>query len=164
MWSLHKPTKPERLYVDFDGFFASCEEQADPRLFRAILSESYRFADARQQLCDRGQLEGQEIRRQDRDCDRRGSPSVSPDSARAAAARSVRADTAADRRSGALRFTDRCHLLDRRVCRCSGGPGLSRRDCRTNQAVRTGSCWEAYHLLHRLRTQPVARQDRRRPQ
>ena len=33
MWSLHKPTKPERLYVDFDGFFASCEEQADPRLF-----------------------------------------------------------------------------------------------------------------------------------
>ena len=33
MWSLHKPTKPERLYVDFDGFFASCEEQADPRLY-----------------------------------------------------------------------------------------------------------------------------------
>ena len=33
MWSLHKPTKPERFYVDFDGFFASCEEQADPRLF-----------------------------------------------------------------------------------------------------------------------------------
>ena len=33
MRSLHKPTKPERLYVDFDGFFASCEEQADPRLF-----------------------------------------------------------------------------------------------------------------------------------
>ena len=32
MWSLHKPIKPERLYVDFDGFFASCEEQADPRL------------------------------------------------------------------------------------------------------------------------------------
>ena len=29
---MHKPTKPERLYVDFDGFFASCEEQADPRL------------------------------------------------------------------------------------------------------------------------------------
>ena len=27
------PTKPERLYVDFDGFFASCEEQADPRLY-----------------------------------------------------------------------------------------------------------------------------------
>ena len=33
MWSLHKPIKPERLYVDFDGFFASCEEQADPRLY-----------------------------------------------------------------------------------------------------------------------------------
>ena len=30
---MHKPIKPERLYVDFDGFFASCEEQADPRLF-----------------------------------------------------------------------------------------------------------------------------------
>ena len=27
-----KPLKPERLYVDFDGFFAACEEQADPRL------------------------------------------------------------------------------------------------------------------------------------
>ena len=24
--------KPERLYIDFDGFFAACEEQADPRL------------------------------------------------------------------------------------------------------------------------------------
>ena len=32
MWSMHKPTHPERLYVDFDGFFAACEEQADPRL------------------------------------------------------------------------------------------------------------------------------------
>ena len=25
-------TKPKRLYIDFDGFFASCEEQADPGL------------------------------------------------------------------------------------------------------------------------------------
>ena len=33
MPSMHKPTKPERLYVDFDGFFASCEEQADPCLY-----------------------------------------------------------------------------------------------------------------------------------
>ena len=33
MLSLHKPTKPERLYVDFDGFFASCEEQADLYLY-----------------------------------------------------------------------------------------------------------------------------------
>ena len=24
---MRKPSKPERLYVDFDGFFASCEEQ-----------------------------------------------------------------------------------------------------------------------------------------
>ena len=32
MWSMHKPTRPERLYVDFNGFFASYEEQADPRL------------------------------------------------------------------------------------------------------------------------------------
>ena len=30
---MYKPTRPERLYVDFDGFFASCEEQADPRQF-----------------------------------------------------------------------------------------------------------------------------------
>lgn len=29
---MRKPTRPERLYVDFDGFFAACEEQADPRL------------------------------------------------------------------------------------------------------------------------------------
>ena len=29
---MRKPTRPECLYVDFDGFFASCEEQADPRL------------------------------------------------------------------------------------------------------------------------------------
>ena len=32
MRSMHKPIQPERLYVDFDGFFAACEEQADPRL------------------------------------------------------------------------------------------------------------------------------------
>ena len=30
---MRKPSKPERLYVDFDGFFAACEEQADPSLF-----------------------------------------------------------------------------------------------------------------------------------
>ena len=30
---MRQPTKPERLYIDFDGFFASCEEQADPRLY-----------------------------------------------------------------------------------------------------------------------------------
>ena len=29
---MRKPARPERLYVDFDGFFASCEEQDDPRL------------------------------------------------------------------------------------------------------------------------------------
>ena len=29
---VRKPLNPERLYVDFDGFFAACEEQADPRL------------------------------------------------------------------------------------------------------------------------------------
>ena len=29
---VRKPLQPERLYVDFDGFFAACEEQADPRL------------------------------------------------------------------------------------------------------------------------------------
>ena len=27
-----KPTAPEQLYIDFDGFFAACEEQADRRL------------------------------------------------------------------------------------------------------------------------------------
>ena len=27
-----KPTTPEQLYIDFDGFFAPCEEQADRRL------------------------------------------------------------------------------------------------------------------------------------
>ncbi len=30
---MRQPAQPERLYVDFDGFFASCEEQADPRLY-----------------------------------------------------------------------------------------------------------------------------------
>ncbi len=29
---MRQPTKPKRLYIDFDGFFASCEEQADPGL------------------------------------------------------------------------------------------------------------------------------------
>ena len=29
---MRSPTKPESLYVDFDGFFAACEQQADPRL------------------------------------------------------------------------------------------------------------------------------------
>ena len=29
---MRHPTKPKRLYIDFDGFFASCEEQADPGL------------------------------------------------------------------------------------------------------------------------------------
>ena len=29
---MRKPTTPESLYIDFDGFFAACEEQADPRL------------------------------------------------------------------------------------------------------------------------------------
>ena len=26
---VRKPTTPEQLYIDFDGFFAACEEQAD---------------------------------------------------------------------------------------------------------------------------------------
>ena len=29
---MRKPTTPEQLYIDFDGFFAACEEQADCRL------------------------------------------------------------------------------------------------------------------------------------
>ena len=29
---MRRPTRPKRLYIDFDGFFASCEEQADPGL------------------------------------------------------------------------------------------------------------------------------------
>ena len=29
---VRKPTAPEQLYIDFDGFFAACEEQADHRL------------------------------------------------------------------------------------------------------------------------------------
>ncbi len=29
---VRKPTVPEQLYIDFDGFFAACEEQADRRL------------------------------------------------------------------------------------------------------------------------------------
>ena len=29
---VRKPTFPEQLYIDFDGFFAACEEQADCRL------------------------------------------------------------------------------------------------------------------------------------
>ena len=32
MQLVRKPLQPERLYLDFDGFFAACEEQADPRL------------------------------------------------------------------------------------------------------------------------------------
>ncbi|MCE2452389.1 MAG: hypothetical protein J4F48_06030 [Nitrospinae bacterium] len=31
-WAMRHTTKPKRLYIDFDGFFASCEEQADPGL------------------------------------------------------------------------------------------------------------------------------------
>jgi len=30
--AMRKPTEPESLYLDFDGFFASCEQFADPRL------------------------------------------------------------------------------------------------------------------------------------
>ena len=29
---MRRPTEPKRLYIDFDGFFAACEEQADPGL------------------------------------------------------------------------------------------------------------------------------------
>ena len=29
---MRKPTAPEQLYIDFDGFFAACEEQADRQL------------------------------------------------------------------------------------------------------------------------------------
>ena len=29
---MRKPTQPERLYLDFDGFFASCEQFAHPHL------------------------------------------------------------------------------------------------------------------------------------
>ena len=29
---VRKPTFPEQLYIDFDGFFAACEEQADRQL------------------------------------------------------------------------------------------------------------------------------------
>ena len=29
---VRKPTTPEQLYIDFDSFFAACEEQADRRL------------------------------------------------------------------------------------------------------------------------------------
>ena len=29
---VRKPTAPEQLYIDFDGFFAACEEQADRQL------------------------------------------------------------------------------------------------------------------------------------
>ena len=29
---MRRPTESKRLYIDFDGFFASCEEQADPGL------------------------------------------------------------------------------------------------------------------------------------
>ena len=29
---MRKPTEPERLYLDFDGFFASCEQYANPKL------------------------------------------------------------------------------------------------------------------------------------
>ena len=29
---MRRPTRPKRLYIDFDGFFAACEEQADPAL------------------------------------------------------------------------------------------------------------------------------------
>ena len=28
---MRKPTAPEQLYIDFDGFFAACEEEADRR-------------------------------------------------------------------------------------------------------------------------------------
>ena len=30
--AVRKPTAPEQLYIDFDGFFAACEEQADRQL------------------------------------------------------------------------------------------------------------------------------------
>ena len=29
---MRRPTAPEQLYIDFDGFFAACEEQADRQL------------------------------------------------------------------------------------------------------------------------------------
>ena len=32
------PPPPEQLYIDFDGFFAACEEQADRRLQGGVVA------------------------------------------------------------------------------------------------------------------------------
>ena len=52
---MRKPSKPERLYVDFDGFFAACEEQADPLLLgRPVGVIPFRDARGRHQGLDGG--------------------------------------------------------------------------------------------------------------
>ena len=60
---MRKPTRPEHLYVDFDGFCASCEEQANPPSPVRLSYRGHSVSICAQQLCDRFQPEGQEVRR-----------------------------------------------------------------------------------------------------
>ena len=75
--AMRRPTRPKRLYIDFDGFFASCEEQADPGLHGRPVGV-IPFAGARNSCVIRRERCGQAVRRHDRDRDRRSPPAVPP--------------------------------------------------------------------------------------
>ena len=85
---VRKPTTPEQLYIDFDGFFAACEEQADRQLQGRPLGV-IPFAGGRPELRDRRQHTGQARRGQDRHGHRERPPTVPGNRAGPPAARSL---------------------------------------------------------------------------
>ena len=99
---LRKPTTPEQLYIDFDGFFAACEEQADRRLQGRPLGV-IPFAGSRPELRDCRQHDGQARRGHDRHGHRGRPPTVPGDRAGPPAARSLYAHPPPYRRSGSRR-------------------------------------------------------------
>ena len=162
-WMSHAPTnRIEAALYRFRRLFRFLRGAGGPRPARPP-RWSHTVCGGAQQLRDSRQRRGQEVRRQDRDSDRRSPPVVPPDSSPAAAAGSVRPDPPPDHRCGALRAADRRRLLDRRVRRRSGGSGPPRGDRGKDQEPGAGGRRGAHHLLHRLCAQQVARQDRRGP-
>ena len=102
---MRRPTESKRLYIDFDGFFASCEEQADPGLHGRPVGV-IPFAGARNSCVIAanaaakrfGVKTGTPIAEARRLCPRIALPPQRPES--------VRPDPPPDHRCGALRAAD----------------------------------------------------------